>query len=219
MRFISSRNRDLDALISSVVGNKSAIYYDLQYVPPYDDFDALDKLCEKVRGVFPPVEDQLVVVDITDWIGHQDEKYFEVVIKYLADRSENWDVLFTARGDESKTSALLNHIRLADISVSVIKDTVFTDYRSFCDTIHSRYSVRNNVLPVLFGLFSDKRAEPLRSNSILLQVMDGMSSGRKIVDIAAVKSYVRDKNSVFNMIYSADELDEMFAEIGKGERK
>ncbi len=218
MRFISSRSRDLDALISSVIGDKPVIYFDLQYVPPYDDFDALDKLCEKVRGVFPPAEDQPVVVDITDWIGHQDEKYFEVAIKYLADRSD-WDVIFVAKAAELKVTALLNYIRLADISVSAINDTVFSDERSFNDAVRSRCPFRNNALHVLFRLFSDKRAEPLRSHSILMQVMDSLSSGRKIVDIAAVRNYVRDERSVFNIVYSVDELDEIFTEIGKGERK
>ena len=72
----------------AVYREAKCVLYQLQYVPPYEKFEGICKLGEKTK--YHPFADPIqkeatAVIDLSEWIGHEQEAYLETFCKFLHD--------------------------------------------------------------------------------------------------------------------------------------
>ena len=73
-------------------GNEPCVYFKLPYVPPCDPFKELRRLILRIRentGLRANFRG-VVAIEVSDWIGHEREEYFTVLLKYLYDHRAFW---------------------------------------------------------------------------------------------------------------------------------
>lgn len=77
---------------AAFAGKSPCVYFKLPYIPQCEPFKELRKLilrvkeCTGLRAYFKGV----VAIEVTEWIGHEQEEYFTVILKYLYDHRDNW---------------------------------------------------------------------------------------------------------------------------------
>lgn len=73
-------------------GREPCVYLRLRYVPPYGAFEELRRLILRLREAAGLRADYrgVVALEATSWLGHEQEEYFTVLLKYLYDHNTHW---------------------------------------------------------------------------------------------------------------------------------
>lgn len=75
-------------------GKEACVYFKMPYIPPCDPFKELRRLILRIhentglRANFKGV----VAIEVSEWIGHEREDYFSVLLKYLYDHRSFWRI-------------------------------------------------------------------------------------------------------------------------------
>lgn len=80
-------------------GNTPCVYFKLPYVPPYEKFELLRQLILKVRQNTGLRADfhGVVAIEVNEWLGHEKEEYFTVLLKYLYDHAHIWNTVMVLK--------------------------------------------------------------------------------------------------------------------------
>lgn len=76
----------------SFAGTAPCVYFRMPYVQPCDSFGELRRLILRVRentGLRASYKG-IVAIEATEWIGHEREEYFTVLLKFLYDHRDLW---------------------------------------------------------------------------------------------------------------------------------
>lgn len=81
-----------DSYLSDI--NENHMFFTLPYVPPYEKLD-LGKLqiAEREENIFS--EPITLIINLTEWIGHEKEDYFTISTKFFFDMRSKWKYIFT----------------------------------------------------------------------------------------------------------------------------
>lgn len=86
---------------SAFAGKKEYVYLRLRYTPPCEQFRQLRKLVlrEKEAAGLRADFRGIVALDATEWLGHEREEYFTVLLKYLYDHRQHKRTLLVLTTD------------------------------------------------------------------------------------------------------------------------
>lgn len=84
----------------SFSGERPCVFFRLPYTQPCNNFTDLRRLILQVRDATGLRADfhGIVAIDATEWIGHEQEEYFTVVLKYLYDHLDLWRPVMVLSG-------------------------------------------------------------------------------------------------------------------------
>ncbi len=92
-------------------GNTPCVYFKLPYVPPYETFKELRRLILRIRENTGLRADfrGIVAIEATQWLDHEQEEYFTVLLKYLYDHRSLWhSVLVLTDVTKAQTNRFLS---------------------------------------------------------------------------------------------------------------
>lgn len=112
-------------------GERAAVFFRLPYTVPYERFDGLRQLIDRLRRAagfrWSYVFRGVLWLDVTAWRGHEAEAYFRAVLKYLSDHAQGLSISLCATAYQDKE---LHALRLACCDCSfrsrVIQQQLFT---------------------------------------------------------------------------------------------
>ena len=81
------------------------ILYRFDYCPPYTapkDFRGIKDLQLQVQRKNVFCQDCRIFLDVTEWLGHEQEELFQVTMKYLHDKTGDWSYTFIVRSEEEE---------------------------------------------------------------------------------------------------------------------
>lgn len=81
-----------DSYLSNI--NENHMFFTLSYVPPYEKLD-LGKLqiAEREQNIFS--EPITIIINLSEWLGHEKEEYFTISTKFFFDMRSKWKYIFT----------------------------------------------------------------------------------------------------------------------------
>ncbi len=95
-------------------GERAAVFFRLPYTVPYERFDGLRRLIDRLRRAagfrWSYVFRGVLWLDVTAWRGHEAEAYFRAVLKYLSDHAQGLSISLCATAYQDKE---LRALRLA----------------------------------------------------------------------------------------------------------
>lgn len=95
-------------------GERAAVFFRLPYTVPYERFDGLRQLIDRLRQAagfrWSYVFRGILWLDVTAWRGHEAEAYFQATLKYLSDHAQGLSISLCATAYQDKD---LRALRLA----------------------------------------------------------------------------------------------------------
>ena len=198
---LSGRDADRDT-IAALTGGGKALAFTLNYAPPYEDFRGIRELQLAVRrmGAFPP---EALVIDLTEWVGHEEEEYFEAAAMYLHDHRDLWNFVFLARERDGADCAMLFFTLRAFLDGRMEEDRTFADRETLASYLAKQKPFAPDAADRLAGILLKPGARMLRSYPRVHALLEELSRGGKIT-AAKLDEAVRDPASVLHLIAGRD---------------
>lgn len=182
----------------------AVIHHKLSYVPIYERFDELKKFQRKVR--FSPAAMGKVItaaVDLSEWVGHEDEEYFAASLKFFHDKSDLIRFVFTA-GEHSEKEILPMFLKLRCYMFGVIQqDKSLGSAESISEILGAR-GIDAVSSAVLADMIMSDSMKPIRNhpmiNSICSEIIGRSGSSTTVYDTI---QYLMSENSIPHIIDSA----------------
>ncbi len=85
-------------------GNVKYFEFMLDYCPPTQRFNEIERMINEVSNAagFRNHYKGIVSIDIDEWLGHCEEKYFLSFLEYLSSNSDDWLIVFNVTSDDKK---------------------------------------------------------------------------------------------------------------------
>lgn len=155
-------------------GNSPCVCYKMPYVPPYETFRELRNLILRVREHTGLRADYrgIVAVDVSQWLGHEQEEYFTVLLKYLYDHRGRWRAaLVLNRSKPDRTRRFLaccaRYItpRLFDLALFTGQEALYKVLRDTFDRLGK--PATPEALQLLCQALKDPALEEVRSLTLI----------------------------------------------------
>lgn len=191
-------------------GKTPCVYYKIPYVPPYETFRELRRLILHIRentGLRAHFRG-VVAIEVTQWLGHETDEYFTVLLKYLSDHRGLWQAALVLNSEtESQTqrflSACASYItpRLFDVSLFSCPDRLRQTIRRECG-LQGKLITRDAAQTLAEVLASSEFCQA-RSLSLIQRTAEELVAGslsNGIITEEAVLEYLADPHSLLAMI-------------------
>ena len=186
-------------------GLTPCVYFKMPYVQPFDTFRALRSLILRIhentglRANFKGI----VAIEATQWLGHEQEEYFTVFLKFLADHLEVWQIALVLNGC---TSSQLQRFLCACgryMTPHVVERLLFRDKTALQNMIQAEFQRKNvQIIQEAAALCAEAMIRPefkqVRSLSFIERTLEEIhaSNGRRpLLTAGKLKSYLRDPNT------------------------
>ena len=177
---LSGRDAERETL-SALAGGGDTLEFTMTYAPPYEDFRGIRDLQLALRsmGAFPP---ETLVIDLTEWIGHEQEEFLEIASMYLHDHRDLWNYVFIAREKTASDCGRLYFTLRVFLEGRMEEDLTFADKDSLAAYLLRRKPITLNAADRLAGILLKPEARMFRSYPRVLTLLDELSAGGKITE-------------------------------------
>jgi len=202
-------------------GKKPCVYFNFPYVPPCEKFGLLRKLILLIRestGLRANFHG-LVVLEATEWVGHEREEYFIATLKYLFDHSDHLHpavILKNCTG--AKLARFMRNICLGvpGLRLKESPQLFFTDPEQlgiYCrDSLRgANRAITQSALALLTETLMRGELSEARSISLIDQTVEDLmasSPNRKIISEVTVRQYLERPDIMLAMMLGAPALEE-----------
>lgn len=199
-------------------GKEACVYFKLPYIPPCDPFKELRGLILRIhentglRANFKGV----VAVEVSEWIGHEREEYFTVLLKYLYDHRSFWRIALILNGPSP------NHVNrfLSDcsrfITPRLFTINVFGDQDTLCSLIQNEFSqqgrsITQEAVELMAIALARPELKDARSTTLIERSIEEviyMAENNRSVTVESIRNYLLDPYSTLTMMAGKPLFDE-----------
>jgi len=190
--------RNNDRTVKKLTEKDHPVYFKSRYVPPYEDFKELKRLLLLVRSMEDADSEGIIAVDLAEWVGHESEEYFTVMLKYLHDQRGRWSYVFTV-ADHSRAEVSKLYVSLKTyLTGHIEEDTTFMNAGELEERLFKDYHMQRNAAKEFAGLFMSRDLKLERGYEILESMigeMERIGSGGRIT-LASLRKYLGREESL-----------------------
>ena len=161
--FLALSGRDASPeTLAELSGGGRMLETTLPYTPPYETFKGIKELQLAVRrmGAYPP---ETLVLDMTEWLDHEEEEFFEITAMYLHDHRDLWNFVFLAREHSASECGTAYFILRTFLTGEMREDASFATREALAACIRSRACITPDAADELAGMLLVPQARLLRS--------------------------------------------------------
>lgn len=188
----------------------------LGYVSDGDNFGEIERFnaCVTQAAGFRNEFRGIIRIDIDEWMGHQDEKYFRSFLENLASNSEKWLIILTySETDERTTRAMdvviRSYMRVEKITLDMPESSDFVKY--MVDDIFNKYDlcVEDDGIALLTETvdklrcgnhFDGYKTVRIFGMGIVYELLSGEGDFSKCITAEMLKDFARDGEYVEKFI-------------------
>ena len=188
--------------LDDLAGGERILEFVLPWTPPYEPFEGIRELQLAARrmGPFPA---GCLVLDLTEWIGREEEEYFEIAVMYLHDHRHLWNYIFLIREREARGCAALFRTLRAFLTGELREDRTFADRETLAAALRDRYLIDRGAADRLSSLLMRPDARMLRSYPRLNALMEELAREGAVTEDRIAKA-LRDPASALHLIAGQD---------------
>ena len=195
--------------------NIPCLFFKLRYTAPYQNFQSIREFqCETKYRPFSGKSNQkkaLVVMDVAEWIGKENEEYFEIFFKFLHDYHTTFyqfEYIFTAAdADRGKIKGLYKMISQYLGEGKIAEDRTLTDVKEMSEYLMDTYPVDRILAERLASIFCHKGMKGLSQlDTIMMDLMEYIHPGEreKVTESRLLSHYKSLENSKFGILYEEE---------------
>lgn len=191
-------------------GKASCVYFRFRYVSPCEKFHELRKLILRVqeatglRANFRGI----VAMDATEWLGHEREEYFRVMLKFLYDHLSLWRpaMILTNCSEQSLSRFVSACAKI--IRPRICRQMIFSDPKQLTAYIHTflhendRLTSKSNAA-LLADVLSRKDFADARSLTLIqrtVQELIQFAPDKKIISEGVIQEYLEQPDNMLTMM-------------------
>lgn len=198
-----------DAPIYSMTKRK-ILFFKLQYIPPYEDLKKLLsalQIKERKTNIF--ADNITLVLDVTDWLGKEDDEFFSVIVKFLSDMSFRWNYIFTVNSKKAECMYPMFRLLRQYMQGELNKNTVWENKHSLETFLLNSFNYSCSAASIISDLFLHPKMEKYRSNDILEKItqeimLSTVNTNRPISD-KDIKKYLKSRSNFIHLILGDDD--------------
>lgn len=93
--------------VRNLVGDVPVLFHTLPYTPIFEPLKALYQFQEKLITTNPFTHANLtIVLDISEWVEHNDEPYFDVIMEYFMDH-KHWRLMYVVHDKDHRLELIV----------------------------------------------------------------------------------------------------------------
>ena len=190
-------------------GDAIYAYYKMNYVLPYEKFGELKKLILTVKNSTGLRRDfmGIVAIDFFEWIGHEEDEYFDITMKFLYDHRHIWKYVFTFRDSELENIKPMLKTAAHYFKPMVVEKCLFNqkdELSVHLKTIFARQATEcdDSSIDLLADIFSDNRAKNIKSYEKIDLIVRDISdnSAGETVSAAMLAQKLREGKLLLNLL-------------------
>lgn len=187
-------------------GLTPSVYFRMPYIPPCNSFHELRHLILRVRDHTGLRADfrGIVAIEATQWLGHEQEEYFTVLLKYLYDHRHSWRtaiILHDCKPAQLQrfTSACVRYMTPTTLSIRL-----FEDVQALCIRIRDAFEKNGSrISPAGASMLAAALARPelkeARSLALIHRAaaeVSAYSADPSQVSADTLRDYLLDQNTM-----------------------
>lgn len=210
---------------SDFAGKEACVYCKMPYVPPCETFKELRRLIIRIRentGLRAHYRG-VVALEVGEWMGHQREEYFTVLLKYLYDHRDCWRIgLVLPEAGANQIGRFLSDCsryltpRLFAVNVFGDEDTLRCLIRN--EFSRNGKSAGKKTAELLAAALARPELEKIRSLTLIRRCVGEllfMAGKGKTVGVELVREYLLDPDCLLSMLAGKPLYDERSIALAK----
>lgn len=179
----------------------NTLLFTFHYTPPYERFEQLKQLQLEARSKNPFNRDYYFAIDITEWLGHEDEEYFDIICKYLTDMAKHIRYIFMVSNRNEKTIKMM-HIKLRTYMNGTYRtDERWADRNGITNVIHEISNYDNTAAQALADILMRPEFDDYRSCSFIRQISNEiLNESDGCITLDDLVKYINDNNSLITLL-------------------
>lgn len=191
-------------------GEAPCVFFKLQYTAPCESFTELRRLILEVRsktGLRANYKG-IVAIDMSEWINHEREIFFSIVLKYLYDHRAIWQPVMLLR--DCSIGQVQHFLRSCALYLTpkVVDQNIFTnderlEFRVMECFSKKGYTLRREARKLLVEQLRSDRYAKARSLTLLERVADELVmgfEGKKEITESQVRKYFQNPYTALAML-------------------
>lgn len=203
-------------------GLSPCAYFKMPYIPPYSNF-SLCRLEDRIKAETGPnaIFQGVVTLDISEWIGHENDEYFTVLLAFLADHRLCWKYLFLA-GDhpqnvlEKTRQAMAYYLKTGYYELPLFRSQAGVE--GYLLQLFNNLNLRadHTALEQLASVFlrEPRLRDPILMESVARDI-SRLSAPETVMDEALLRAYASDKASLLYCLLGDKSFSAPMLENGK----
>ncbi len=189
----------------------------LIYTAPYERFEGLRQLALKIqdstglRACFRGI----VALDLSEWIGHEQDEYLKITFKYLHDHRQIWRSLFTFGAAEPPQILRMMRAAAPFLRPAVRQLYLFRDKALLQNYLSTQVVIQPKACAQLSEVLM---ASPILHNcSLAVQILDELSAGHSRITLDAVQHYLSRPGNLPSLLQDSPSKYTVFPHIQEKE--
>lgn len=188
---------------------RDILFFKLHYVPPYEDLKKmLSELQIKERKKNTFGDNITLALDVTEWVGKEDDEYFSVIVKFLTDMSSRWNYIFTVNMTRAECIHPMFCFLRQYMQGDELKDSVWKNKISLEEYLMTSLNYSRSAASILSDLVLHPKMERYRSNNILETITEEIMSItvniNRPISAEDIKKYLKVRNNVIFIMLGDD---------------
>ena len=180
----------------------------ISYTQPYEDFKAIKQIQYAVRqhDIFERAS-TVIAIDITDYLGYENEEYFTILTKYLYDMSMQWRYIFVIKhvmnNEVNKMFIKLRFFLAGSLVINNHWDNKTELVHYICSRRYIKKAAELLADILLTEKFSNYRSDIIIDN-IASEILN--KSNRNNVTLTNLAEYIKNQNSIINLVLGSESI-------------
>lgn len=179
------------------------VFCKAEHARPFDRFCAIRELQLRLRdSAYAKGKRVTAVIDLSDWIDHENEEYLDIFMKFLCDKRRRIDYIFTVGDASAERAKKLMKAARPYMRGAVFTDDTFMDTEKLTGYISSK-PADEKAAALLAKMLKEPKMRSLLSyrsvDDMCLEILESSPVG--VIRASDVSEYLR---SEFSMPYITD---------------
>ncbi|MDY5001845.1 MAG: hypothetical protein SO122_05230 [Eubacteriales bacterium] len=214
-----------EALPDCFDGECPVFRFCFRYYAPYEKaFNELRRIRFEARNHtrFKEEYNGYIAVDVSEWIGHEEEFYFDIFLKFLSDQKDHWRYIFYTEDTCVRETRKLAELLFGYFTVvPIVNEPALEPGSSIKEALKEKDILISNETSVLLEELCERRF--MNRDTIIGMLEDiRLSTNRHMIPNSVVTDYLKSGDGIHRLLLTdrqCAELDELIESISEGRLK